>query len=62
MTTGQAALYSVYIGYIEKDSFGGSHEHPFFAGREEITNVFVSAGGVCHRHGDDADPESQPFL
>ena len=31
MTTGQVALYSVYIGHTEHDSFGGSHEHLFSA-------------------------------
>lgn len=62
MTTGQAALYSVYIGYTEKDSVGGSHEYLFFARREEITNVYLFAGGVRHLDSDDADPESQPLL
>lgn len=62
MTTGQAAVYSIFIGHIESYSFGGSHEHLFFASREEITIVFLSSGGVRHLHAADADPEFQPFL
>ena len=62
MTTGQAALYSICISHTENNSFGGSHEHLFFAGREEIPMVFLFAGGVRHLHADHAGPELQPFL
>lgn len=62
MTTGQVTLYSVCISYTENYSFGGSHEHPFSAGRQEITIVFLFSGGVRHLHGDDADPELRSIL
>jgi hypothetical protein len=62
MTTGQAALYSVHIGHTEIHSFGGSHEHLFFAGPEEITIVFLFAGSVRHLYSVDADPELQQLL
>jgi hypothetical protein len=62
MTTGQAALYSVYIDHTEHYSFGGSHEYLFPTSREEVTIVFLSFGRVRHLHGADAGPEFQPFL
>lgn len=60
MTTGQLTCYSVDVE--RKQYFGGSHEHPFSAGREKAPGVFVYAGRICSIHDADAVLELYPYV